>query len=120
MERIQLAIDESDGVRTVRLGGDLDTFSVESLRVQLGVLRSSDIVIVDLSALEFVDSAGLHSLFRLGRIAKEVGAGIAFVVPPDCRVRRTVEVIRLGDVAPVCESVEAAIARLPAVTAPRV
>jgi anti-sigma B factor antagonist len=98
----------------IRLGGDLDTFAAQGFRERLSLLKSSDRIVVDLSGLSFIDSAGLHALFGVGRAANEVGAGIAFVVPPGSPIRRVVELVLLTEVAPVCDSLDAAIARVPA------
>ena len=67
---------------------------------------------MNLAGVSFIDSAGLHALFGVVRVAKEVGASVAFVVPDESPVRRVVELVQLADVAPVCDSVEVAIARV--------
>jgi anti-sigma B factor antagonist len=108
--RMQLAIDEVDGLKLVRVGGELDAFGAQSFRERVGLLRRAERVVVDLSELAFIDSAGLHALFAVARGAKDVGAGVAFVVPPESPVRRVIELVLLGEVAPICESLEDAVA----------
>ena len=112
--RMEIAVDEADGRKLVRVGGELDAFGAQSFRERVGLLRSADRVVVDLSELAFIDSAGLHALFAVARGAKDVGASVAFVVPPASPVRRVIELVLLGEVAPVHESLEAAVTRPPA------
>jgi anti-anti-sigma factor len=108
---MQLTIEEGDGLRVVRVGGELDAFGAQSFRERVGFLRGADRIVVDLSELVFIDSAGLHALFAVARGAKDVGASVAFVVPPLSPVRRVIELVLLGEVAPVCESFDAAVSR---------
>ena len=109
---MDLTIEDREGLQLVRINGELDTFGAQSVRERLGLLRGSDRIVVDLEGLSFVDSAGLHSLFGVGRAAKDVGARVVFVVPPDSPIRRVVELVQLADVSPVCDSRESALARL--------
>src|SRR5262245_58307549 len=113
-ERMQLTIEDADGLQLVRVGGELDAFAAKRFRDRLSILRSSDRYVVDLGALSFIDSAGLHALFAIGKVARDVGARIIYVVPSDSPVRRLIEVVKLGDVTPVCDSFDAALTRLPA------
>ena len=111
MEQSRLAVDQEvvEGVPVVRLGGELDTFGASTVRDRLASLYESDRVVVDLSGLTFLDSAGLHVLFSIGRDAHESAAVLVFVVPDASPVRRVLELVQLADVSPVCESVESAL-----------
>lgn len=109
---MQLDIDSRDGLRIVRVSGELDTFRTQAFHDGLGSVGSGDGLIVDLAHLAFVDSAGLHALFNVGRTAKEVGASVAFVVPPGSPVRRVIEIVQLADVSPVCDSLDDAVSRI--------
>lgn len=111
---MKLTIEEQAGRQLVRLSGELDTFSARGFREKLSLLRPSDRYVVDLAGLSFVDSAGLHALFAVGRNARDVGAAVVFVVPVESPVRRVIELVQLGDVSPVCDSFNAALGRLPA------
>jgi anti-sigma B factor antagonist len=107
-------IEGADEPEIVRLSGDFDLFAAQGFRERMSLVTSSDRLVVDLSGLSFIDSAGLHALFSVGRAANELGARIAFVVPADSPIRRVVELVLLSKIAPVCDSLGAAIARVPA------
>lgn len=104
--------DEVRGVPVVRLEGDVDKLAVEQARARLDPLAASGRLVIDLDQVSFIDSAGLHALFGLGRVASAAGGGLALAVPPACAVAHVVEIVRLADVMPVRESVEAAAAAL--------
>ena len=101
---MQLNIEQRDGLNVVVVAGDLDTFGAERFRESLSVVRTADRYMVTLSEVSFVDSAGLHALFGVARAAKDVGALLAFVVPPESPARRIVELVQLADVCPVCDT----------------
>jgi anti-anti-sigma factor len=108
---MQLTIEDTEGLRLVRVSGELDTFAARGFREKLSHPRSSDRFVVDLAGLTFVDSAGLHALFGVSRTARDIGARLVFVVPVDSPVRKVVELVRLADVAPVCPTLDDAVAR---------
>ncbi len=109
---MQLTVERHDGHQLVRVGGELDTFGAQTFRERVGQLVTADRCVVDLGELSFVDSAGLHALFGVGRVAKEVGASVVFVVPADSPVRRVIDLVQLADVASVCDTLELAISQL--------
>ena len=62
--------------------------------------------------MTFLDSAGLHVLFRLARRLGETGATLAVVVPAGSPVRRVVEIAYVEGAAEVCMSVDEGVLRL--------
>ena len=73
MERIQLSTDEVDGVAVARLEGELDKLGIEKARSRLDPLAGGGKLVVDLDRVTFIDSAGLHALFGLARLASSRG-----------------------------------------------
>lgn len=114
---MELTVERHDGHQLVRVGGELDTFGAQAFRERVGRLVTADRCVVDLGELTFVDSAGLHALFGVGRVAKEVGASVVFVVPADSPVRRVIDLVQLADVASVCDTLELALSQLSTVPA---
>ena len=68
----------ADGVQTLALHGEMDMSNADALtrEVKRGIDADARIVI-DMSALEFIDSAGIH---RLVKAAKELGGTKRFGV----------------------------------------
>lgn len=109
---MDLTTEDREGTHLVRLAGELDTFAAPSVRDAVAPVVGSAGAVLDLSEVTFVDSAGLHALFGIGRSAREAGIPIALVLPAESAVRRVIELVQLADVVPVVDTVDAALARL--------
>jgi len=102
----------ADGVTIVTLEGELDKLTTGAARVELGRAVGGDAVLVDLTSVAFLDSAGLHLLFRLARATAKSGGRLAIVIPATSPLRRVVEITNVDEVAAVCDSVEEGIAAM--------
>jgi anti-anti-sigma factor len=97
----------------VEVKGELDLSTVARWEENVTTVgRDATVVVLDLSEVGFVDSAGVRSLFRLARDAASRGTRLLIVAPRDGPVRRLLEILSLGSVTPVCESRAEAL-RLP-------
>ena len=67
-------------------------------------------MVLDLSAVDFLDSAGVHGLFRMLAMHGGEGRRVIVVAPRGGRVRRLLEILDLSTVASLCESREEALA----------
>jgi len=115
-EDLDLTTGKVHGVPVARLEGEVDKLAVEQARAHLDPLAATGRLVIDLDRVSFIDSAGLHALFGLGRVATAAGGGLALSVPASCAVARVVEIVRLSDAMPVRESVEDAAAALAALS----
>lgn len=89
----------------VEVTGELDLSTVARWEEDVeAVGRDSSTVVVDLSEVAFVDSAGVRTLFRLIRAARREGTRLVFVAPPDGPVRRLLEILDLEALTPVCDT----------------
>src|SRR5262245_34502414 len=66
--------------------------------------RKSRTVVLDLTSVPFIDSAGVRTLFRWAVAAERVGIDLIVVASPDSPVRRLLEILELQMIAPVVES----------------
>ena len=101
--------EASDGITIARLEGELDKFAADEVLAELESLPSSPGLVVNLGGLTFLDSAGLHALFAAARFASERGTRLAFVLPHSSPIRRVLELVQIGTVAPVRHSQSEAI-----------
>lgn len=77
----------------IEIRGDLDMFTAAQLETALGMIAPDPTVLIDLSACEYVDSAGLHVLRTL---ARERGPDrVTLIVPPGSPLRRVLEITEL-------------------------
>jgi len=86
---IQVGCDR--GATVCRPVGELDAFTVSQFRQSLAELASSPYLLIDLSGVPFVDSAGLGALIGGIRRVRELGGGVAVACPrpPLTRLLRT-------------------------------
>jgi anti-anti-sigma factor len=98
----------SPSVVAVRGELDLSTATRWEDDVERAV-RDSPAVVLDLSMVGFVDSAGVRSLFTMLRLAASRDRRVVVVAPHDGQVHRLLEILDLESVVPVRESVWAAL-----------
>ena len=112
MARVQLTTDQVDGVKVLRVAGELDKLAVDQARSRLERLVGSGMLVVDLDDVTFIDSAGLHALFGLARLARLEGGRIALVVAETSPTARVIDLVHLPDVVPVLRTVAEAVSAL--------
>ncbi len=98
-------VETLDGFEVVSVRGELDSGTSTRLAQELDRLVAAGTpVVVDLSALSFIDSGGLHALMK-----PRPSARISVVCPPG-NVSRVMSVVRLEHVLPLYERLEDAVA----------
>ncbi|MDP8993040.1 MAG: STAS domain-containing protein [Actinomycetota bacterium] len=108
---LDIQIHHTDGYVLCRPVGELDAFTVSQFRQILAELASSPRLLIDMSAVPFLDSAGLGALIGGIRRARELGGDVAVACNRSTLVRllRTTGFDRIVTVA---DSVEEAAAAL--------
>jgi anti-sigma B factor antagonist len=107
---VDLSIDIlTDEISTVvALTGDLDIQTAPALRERLAALPDeARIVIVDLSAVEFLDSSGVGVLVGAAEECREAGRSLRLACPPP-RVQKVFRISRLAEVIPIYDDVSEA------------
>lgn len=110
----------AEGYLVCRPRGDLDSYSVGAFRQAVADMASSPHVIVDLSEVTFVDSAGLGALVGGIRRIRETGGQVAVAAnrPVLLRLLRTTGFDRIVTVAPTAEAAAVALTAGGAVLTP--
>jgi anti-sigma B factor antagonist len=117
MVSVELSTRAGDSQVVVVLRGELDVAEAASLAV---VAASGRTVIVDLEALEFIDSSGLAALVHARQHARRAGCDLLLAAPQQ-QVLRMLAITRLIDVFAVHARVEEAAViagRIPVAIAP--
>jgi anti-sigma B factor antagonist len=101
-------------VRVVELDGDIDLARAPALREELrrGVGNEDQGLVVDLSEVRYLDSAGVNALFEVAEDLAERRLKLAVVVPEGGLLDRVIELVDLRTVARVERSVADAVANL--------
>ncbi|MHB1487918.1 MAG: STAS domain-containing protein [Acidimicrobiales bacterium] len=108
---LSVEVDEAEGYTICRPVGELDAYTVSQFREALAELVSSPRLLIDMSDVPFVDSAGLGALIGGIRRAREMGGDVAVSCsrPTLTRLLKTTGFDRIVTVA---DNVEAAAAAL--------
>jgi anti-anti-sigma factor len=94
-----------EGMRIVVVNGELDELTTPELEELIDGSSVETPVIIDLSGVAFVSSAGIQALLR------EREATTALVCPPG-NVMRLFEIVRTNRRVPIYENMDAALASL--------
>jgi anti-sigma B factor antagonist len=102
---LRLATEATPDAVVVRLGGELDLAGTHRLAAALEATR--DVapglpLVLDLSAVSFMDSSGVRALVEAGRLAQETGRRLALLRPS----RPVVRVLDLVDLRRVFVEIE--------------
>ncbi len=78
-QKVEIEITDAEDYRVLRPTGDLDVYTVGSLRDAIGTLieQESPKVVVDLDGVPFMDSSGLGALMGGVRRLREAGGDLA-------------------------------------------
>jgi anti-sigma B factor antagonist len=109
---LNVEIDQTEAVfRRCRLEGELDASTVSQFREVLANLASSSSMLIDLSDVSFLDSAGLGALIGGIRRTRELGGDVAVVCsrPSLTRLLRTTGLDRIVVVAGTTDKATAAL-----------
>jgi anti-sigma B factor antagonist len=90
----------SEGVRVVRVAGDLDLATVSELEQALSGADPVGRLVIDLSACTFLDSSALRAIAHAGRTS-ESARGDASLVVSDPGIRRVLQIAALDTILPV-------------------
>jgi len=101
------------GVPIVRIRGEIDLSNADAVLASIEAARDEDApgLIVDLQALDYLDSAGVRLLFRASRSVGASGRFVA-IVPPDGPARRVLDLADASTVFALEDSEDAALKRV--------
>ena len=108
--------EEHEGNPVARIRGEVDMSNVGELSLALrnAVAQSSAGLVIDFSATEYLDSAGLHFIFDLGKRLRDRGQRLYLVVPPGSPVAAVLDIINVESLAPRHQTLDEALERLSA------
>jgi len=113
---LDIQTEQADGYTICRPVGELDAFTVTQFRQELAELASNPRLLIDMSGVPFVDSAGLGALIGGIRRARELGGDVAVACnrPTLTRLLKTTGFDRIVTVTETVDEAAAALANSPA------
>jgi anti-sigma B factor antagonist len=108
---LNIQLETEAGYTICRPVGELDAFTVSQFRQTLAELASTPRLLIDMSGVPFVDSAGLGALIGGIRRARELGGDVAVACnrPTLTRLLRTTGFDRIVTVTDTIEEAAAAL-----------
>jgi anti-sigma B factor antagonist len=97
MSMADVRIEREEKTVVVVLTGEVDMSNAASVRLEIAesVTPGDDALLVDLSELSFIDSAGLHMLIELATVVDERRQRFLLCVPHGSTIERAIEIIGL-------------------------
>lgn len=108
---LEIQIEQTDAYTVCRPVGELDAYTVGQFRESLGELASAGRLLIDLSDVPFMDSAGLGALIGGIRRAREAGGDVA-VACSRPTLTRLLHTTGFDRIVPVTETIDEAAAAL--------
>jgi anti-sigma B factor antagonist len=99
--RLRVGVSEQGTTTTISLVGEWDLAQQPAMRRTIvNVLaRLPECVVLDLSGLDFIDSAGIHGVLELHRRSEQQQARLV-IVPGGPQVQRSFELVGLAEILP--------------------
>jgi anti-sigma B factor antagonist len=110
---LEIQIEEAEDHTVCRPVGELDAYTVGQFRESLGDLATTGRLLIDLSEVPFMDSAGLGALIGGIRRAREAGGEVA-VACSRPTLTRLLHTTGFDRIVPVTETLDEAVAALSA------
>ena len=110
MSIAEVTVETIDGLVIARLDGEIDLSNAADLGglIANGVPNEALGLVIDLTEVVYVDSAGIHVLFELRDRLRIRGQAIRLVVPPDSEIFEALRVAYLPAAVAVFDDVDAA------------
>lgn len=108
---LEIHVDSNDDHTRCHPVGEIDAYSVGTFRERLTELTDEPRLIIDLSDVPFMDSAGLGALIGGIRRARE-NEGVVAVVSDRDTITRLLHTTGFDRIVPVVDTIEEAIAAL--------
>lgn len=112
MDLVGLEIEERGDAVVARVTGELDIAGAPGLgeRIHDAVPTSARVLVVDFSALDFIDSSGIAMLFGLARRLASRRQELRVVARSGKPVSRVLQIVEFDRAAPVHETLDEALA----------
>lgn len=107
-----VSFDRVGAISIAAVSGEVDMSNAASVRrrVEEAVTPDDEALILDLSGLSFIDSAGLHSVFELGAALEERRQRLYVCADEGGQVERTIEIVGMPRAVSVHRALDEAIA----------
>jgi anti-sigma B factor antagonist len=109
-----VAFEEREGVSVAHVRGEVDLSNAQELSTTLrtAIQQVSAGLVLDFSQTDYLDSAGLHFIFDLGKRLRDRGQLLELVVPEGSPVESVLQIVHVESLAPMSPSLDSAVRKL--------
>jgi anti-sigma B factor antagonist len=102
---------DHDRVVVARLTGEVDLSNAGSIESAIAEATPNQAlaVILDVSALDYLDSAGIHLIYKLREKLRARGQGLRLVIPADSHSTDALRLAGVSQVVDTAQTLEAAL-----------
>ena len=106
-----VTVDERDDVVVARLSGEIDLANAREGggAIRTAVPNAAHGLVVDLTAVEYLDSSGIQLLFELAEQLRNRQQQLRVVLPEDAPIGRVLDLVGLEASVPVFRGLDAAV-----------
>jgi anti-sigma B factor antagonist len=104
---LSIEVSPRETSTVVSVAGDIDIQTAPALRERLAAVAEARVVVVDLSAVGFLDSSGVGALVGAADAMRADGGSLRLACPPP-RVQKVFRISRLAEVIPIYDDVDEA------------
>ena len=107
----ELNFETAGNVVVGRVAGEIESVNAQEMSAALAARLTSEVagLVIDLSQVTYLDSAGIELLFDLARRLRTHRQRLRLVLPVDAPMRRVLELCDIDRAAPIDATVEAAL-----------
>lgn len=111
MKECTVAVTHSGAATIATLTGELTLVSSRGVgrELEAALEPDSELVVLDLSGLSYLDSAGIELVFRVSRLVGSWGGRLRLVVPTESAVYRIMRIVDPAGSMPICETAAEAL-----------
>ena len=107
----ELEFETTENVVVGRVAGEIESVNAQEMSNALAARLTNEVagLVIDLSQVTYLDSAGIELLFDLARRLRTHRQRLRLVLPVDAPMRRVLELCDIARAAPIDATVEAAL-----------
>jgi anti-anti-sigma factor len=107
----ELSFETTGNVVVGRVVGEIESINAQEMSTALASRLTSEVagLVIDLTRVSYLDSAGIELLFDLARRLRTHRQRLRLVVPADSPMRRVLELCDMDRAAPIDATVEGAL-----------
>jgi anti-sigma B factor antagonist len=103
----RVATAHRDGQVVIKLSGEIDLSNAFQLEQEIAeTIADAAAMVIDLTAVEFMDSQGVRLLYHLSRRVIERGVELTVVAPADSIAGQVLRLTAMSDLVSVRESLD--------------